>query len=158
MQKGNDFDLNIEKILLGIVYTKKFMILLFFLLGLFRALVIILLIMLLLISFSVFLTSKVHTHDEWECKWYFQFAGSFNEIEYQWHYCTQYERELPNYVEVDFPSNVCLIEDLLTSFRLGSFSTWVRTQWHISCFHSYSLWERVWLLKASRNFSLNYLV
>ena len=36
----------------------------------------------------------------------FQFAGSFNEIEYQWHYCTQYERELPNYVEVDFPSNV----------------------------------------------------
>ena len=106
MQKGNDFDLNIEKILLGIVYTKKFMILLFFLLGLFRALVIILLIMLLCISFSVFLTSKVHTHDEWECKWYFQFAGSFNEIEYQWHYCTQYERELPNYVEVDFPSNV----------------------------------------------------
>ena len=53
----------------------------------------------------------------------FQFAGSFNDIEYQWHYCTQYERELPNYVEVDFPSNVCLIEDLLTSLRLGSFST-----------------------------------
>ena len=126
MQKGKDFDLKIEKILLGIVYTKTFMILLYFLLGLFRALVIILLIMLLWISFSVFLTSKVHPPSDMtsgSVSDIFQFAGSFNEIEYQWHYCTQYERELPNYVEVNFPSNVCLIEDLLTSVKLASFST-----------------------------------
>ena len=95
--------------LLGIVYTKAFMILLYFLLGLFKALVIILPNKLLWISFSVFLTSKVHPPSDMtsgSVSDIFQFAGSFNEIEYQWHYCTQYERELPNYVEVDFPSNV----------------------------------------------------
>ena len=91
MQKGKDFVLTIEKILLGIVYTKTFMILLYFLLGLFRALVIILPIMLFLISFSVFLTSKVHPPSDMtsgSVSDIFQFAGSFNEIEYQWNYCT----------------------------------------------------------------------
>ena len=145
--------------LLGIVYTKAFMILLYFLLGLFKALVIILPNKLLWISFSVFLTSKVRTPSDMPSgtvSGIFQFAGSFNEIEYQWHYCIQFEREFPNYVEVDFPSNVRVIEDLLTPLKFGSL--YIMTRRLISCFRFYSLWEPIWLLKASHNFSLNYLV